>query len=428
MAEAALYGNLVEPQFPFEAAADAFKWIPAYIESVTPRRKRHRGQFFDFTALTNTLLVLVRARTSCMIIRESLDVCQEFVTRLNRALDSLPPHVGATYHRLELVPRRTTIVFITCQRSPRFIRARNLTHHEVGLNLDFGAPGHIFGDNIKNRSIVHVFEIHDSAHTQIMAENVYLDRLEDTCSLNNFYQKRTNLFNCSMIQLGLPYRFSHFWAPSHDNSEEFSCVMQALHPPSSAWWAQNYVYVDSSPYSMACTSASTQFKANWSVLRALYSSIRSYNFTLLQLPARECSEATVKMFDDLRTLFEATEVNYHDIQEGGESPAVVESHEAKLIAELESFDFFRPVSCADEYSLIIPSGIKHFLCTLHELARMWTVRRWQLRQPLVYRIDVGAEGWHDYGHERWCADPLRIKFRKIFSRSFWRDEIIIGPN
>src|SRR5437773_6499860 len=111
MAEAALYGNHNEPRFPFEAAVDAFRWIPDYIDSLTPKRKRHGGQSLEFSVLINILLVVSRARTSTLITNEFLDISLEFCTRLNRALESLPTSTGATHHRIELVPRRRASFF-----------------------------------------------------------------------------------------------------------------------------------------------------------------------------------------------------------------------------------------------------------------------------------------------------------------------------
>lgn len=104
MAEAALYGNLREPQFPFKAAADALKWVPAYIDSLTPERRRHGAQACDFGVLVNTLLVLLRTRTSVLFSNELLDVCSEFVTRL------LKLHIGFTTpkRRCDTLSNRTS--------------------------------------------------------------------------------------------------------------------------------------------------------------------------------------------------------------------------------------------------------------------------------------------------------------------------------
>lgn len=224
-----------------------------------------------------------------------------------------------------------------------------------------------------------------------------------------------------MIQLGMPYRFAHFWRDGN-GEEEVARVMQALNPSSSDWWAQNYVYICYFGYGMTYTSVDTQFRSNWPILRAVYKIISSHIST--NRLVMECSDATEKLSENLYTLFRSNEMNSLDVLNTIDSSAAVSysSLEAKVIAQLESVDLFSPVSCQDDYPMLIRSGLKCFLSALLEFWTTWTMKRWKLREPLEYRVDIGAEKWYDYGHQTWCRDPLRIEFRKIFSKSFWCDK------
>lgn len=409
MAEAALYGNHNELPFPFESAVDAFRWVPRYIDSLTPKRKRHRGQSLEYSMLINILLVVSRARTSTLITNEFLDISLEFSTRLNRSLHSLPRTTGAAHHRIELVPRRHASFFVVCERSPRFIWSRSLSHHEVGLNLDFGAPGHIFGTGIKIQTRLDIFEIHGPASYQITSEIVYLDRVEDIEPINDFYRKRTDLFNQTMIQLAMPYRFMHFWRIN----KELERVMQSSQPPSPEWWAKSYVYICNLAYGMTFVSVDCQFSEHWSTLRAAYNKIISSPPIFM-----ECSEATEKLFGALYILF----------QSNGTRPLLQSSFlqyssDAEIIALLESLELFSPMPCKDDYPIVWRSDLRRFFKSVLEVCRMRIFERWKLREPLVYRLNI-PEVWYDYGHETWCRDPLRLKFRNIFTKSFWCDKVV----
>jgi hypothetical protein len=290
------------------------------------------------------------------------------------------------------------------------------------LNLDYCAAGHfkIGHVGINRRSCVTVFEIHTAAHTPIMAENVYLDQAPDMSLINDFYEKRTELYNETMIQLGMPYRFGHFWA-GENVEEDIAEVMQSLAPPSSEWWAQNYVHIGATfPWCMAYTAADTRFQDNWTIVRRVYQTVSSYKFTQWPI-AIECSNETQKMFDKLYMLFKS---NVHISQDAGSS--LHSSLESQIIAELESLDLFSPVASQHDYPMVIISGLKCFFGAVSELWRMQTSQRWKMREALVYRIGpIGAEGWYDYGHhDCWCYDPLRIKFRMFFSQLFWFDKHI----
>lgn len=61
-------------------------------------------------------------------------VIENFISRLNRALDDVP--AGRHYH-LDIFRLTPWNWFITTKKSPRFIRKRLMTHFECERNLDF---------------------------------------------------------------------------------------------------------------------------------------------------------------------------------------------------------------------------------------------------------------------------------------------------
>jgi hypothetical protein len=418
MAEAALYDNLNEAQFPFQATVDPFKWLPAYIESVTPKRGRHVGQAQHFEALMNTLLVLTGARTSALLTNCVFEPCVDFVIRLNRTLDSIPKDLGATHHQLELVPRKSGLFFVTCKRSPRFNWSRDLTDYEVGLNLDFCGASHFGKSDVKNRLNVQVFEIHQASSVCLTVEAVYLDQISDAQPIYEFFNKRTALWNRSMHQLGMPYRFAHFMRA---NTEDVARVMQSPTPPSPKWWATHYPFIGRTPYQTTYVSADSHFSTHWSFLRAIYNKLATNDF---KYPlAMEYAEETENLFKSLYSFFRSDNTSPDACHAQDSPPALSNADfEGKVMAQLSSIDLYRPVSCNEDYPLMIRSGFKCVLSALMEMLRMRTTERWKLREPLVYNPDMGVDGWNDYGHEQFCDDPLRVEFRQMIFKSFWYDE------
>jgi ribosomal protein L36 len=207
MAEAALYANYSEPQFPFEAAVPALQWVVPYVESLTAKKRRQCYHAAIFQDLLNILLVFTRARTSALLSTEVLEPCSKFIEKLNFTLLSLPVKTGAVHHEIQLVYRRRRTVFVVCKRSPRFIWNRTLSHRDVGFNLDFCGAGHI---NIRESVGVGTFAFHGSDQYYITHEAVYLDGVNDLTPIKEHFNKRTALFNETMNRLGMPYRFAHF--------------------------------------------------------------------------------------------------------------------------------------------------------------------------------------------------------------------------
>jgi len=363
-----------------------------------------------------------------MIVSNVLRVCSDFVSQINSTLNSLPSSSGATHHRLEIVQRTKAAFFVVCSKSPRFIWSRSLTQQDVGRNLDFCGPGHFTRakwDPLRE-ALLQVYEVHDSATFQITNECVFVDESADTSTIDTIFQKRTDLWNSTMKQLELPYRFDGVWYRGNFNRSEIRSIMEAETPPSADWWAQNYPRICFSPFSSTYFSASTQFDTHWLLLRSVYEITSSYEGKYAR--AMQCSEDTEKIFRSLHHLFVSTAIQSDTLDSlemfNDFSNLNVQK---RIVSQVESIELFRPDPddpFPDGYGTCIESsGLKRLLQTFVELIRMYTVERWKLNQPLMYNYDFGVEGWYDYGHGFWCTDPLRtFKFKLLFSRWFWFDK------
>jgi hypothetical protein len=247
MAEQALYGNSMEPAFPFDAVRDQLAWLPRYFtENVS-------NPAFDLEPLLNTVLVFARARTATLQNAASWNRVRRLVKRLNDVTDS----VGASHHKLELV-RRGPFYFVTCSRSPRFNWSVHLTHRDVGRNLDMFAPGHCTPEQRYTKRFVHFIE--ESSMEAIVSEMNLLEYFndDDMDKFLNFNKTRENLFNSTMEALALEYRFKCIvYFP--DVLDGVKSVMESNVPPSSAWWDDHCFYVNGFFFPRVVPSANLAF-------------------------------------------------------------------------------------------------------------------------------------------------------------------------
>jgi hypothetical protein len=180
------------PGFPDTSIADVLRGVET---STKP----------DFSAPYSTHCwfspVLVRPLYS------ALPICPSVKTLL--ILRSLPKEIGARRHEIALVERGHSDVWITCRHSPRFIWKRRLNHHEAGLNLDFAAPGHIRPSRSCPAVTSRIIEVSGSLHADIVTEIIRLDYADDRAmrAVEDFNQRKTALFNSTMVRLNLPHRF-----------------------------------------------------------------------------------------------------------------------------------------------------------------------------------------------------------------------------
>lgn len=364
-------------------------------------------QAVAFQVLMNTILVFTKARTATLLGNEWLDLSTDFVERLNRCLDLLPKSVHGK-GRLQIVPRKIQVFFIVYDDNRRFNWSRTLSHQDVGRNLDFCGQGHIYGEGVKRRFTVTVYAFEGAAQHHITIEGVFLDDVSDISPINSFFDKRTSLYNHTMVQLGLPYKFGHFWRDWHDQ-QQLQRVMSSPTPPTHEWWAANYPFVNQMQFRMSFVSELTLFEQHWSTLTAVYRHLSANPPKLFN----ECSEELDHLFQEMNTYFRSPVIDY---------PSATSStdDQTKLFARFTTFDFV-PVDCQDDLTCIVRSGAKRFIGALLESLRTHTLERQKLRPPLVHMMDLGGK-WESYGHERFSKDPLRLSIKEILTKAFWFDE------
>src|SRR5437773_2483541 len=117
-------------------------------------------------------------------------------------------------------------------------------------------------------AIIH--EISSNAHNRVVGEMIHLDYAVDFTSIERFIERKTSLFNSTMIQLQLPYRFDYCWNIDTSIDRAIGAIMDSKTPPSSEWWRQNYLLLAYIPYDMAYASKDTLVQEYWPVLQAAY--------------------------------------------------------------------------------------------------------------------------------------------------------------
>jgi hypothetical protein len=240
MAELALYGNENEPRFPYELlrgmssyimekklidVGQLSTWLPDYLA----QQPTNIPGCLD--ELLNVILVFARARTSSFQAY-SYDKVRNLVKWLNSAAES----VGASHHKMELVRRGPHSHFITCSKSPRFNWRISLTHRDIGMNLDYFAPGHMLA--LTGIPYCTVYFIEENTLQRVMSEFVSMDCISDSImreKFRRFNRTKENLFNEAMEGFGLDYRFKCVvrWPDSLD------CIKKVLEdptPPPLSWW------------------------------------------------------------------------------------------------------------------------------------------------------------------------------------------------
>ena len=400
MAEAVLYGNNDEPSFPYEAVANAIKWVPEYVQKLTPKRGRNFSQEVLYDILINALLVFCRARTSAMFPNVHVSICNEFVDRLNQTLCALS-NTGATHHHTEIVHRNNNSFFITCSKSPRFIWKQKLDHREVGLNLDYAAAGHI-GPSDGERKGVSICEISGNAHTPISGEVVHFDHIADFASIENFIQLKTSLFNSSMMRLQLPYRFAYFWKPRR-NDENIKITLNSNIPPSPQWWKENYIFLARYPYSMAYASNDTLFHEYWCVITAAFQLAEKLAAIKRPVP-RECPKRVEDLFSKV---YRATQPSALDAPVSPHPSSTTETLIANLLAEIAELELSlqvederTPLERKAEDYVLRRSDLRYSTGIVCEWIKIRTMERGKLRAPLIHS---GVRSWPKDGDERWTA-------------------------
>ena len=288
MAELALYGNNLEPAFPFDLVAPQLSWLPEYLSAADETASK--GSSSKILPLIDTVLVFTRARTSAMYSRNDLPACRSLVRLLNAVLENVGGE--ALHHRLELVRRGNGLFFITCKNSPRFNWKTHLTHIDIGRNLDYSASGHIFLRPFPPRGLNQFIE--RTSMQRLFSEYVLLETLQDNTlneELSRFNAAKEALFNDVMRRLGLPYRFK--WVLSTPSrAESAKSVIASLIPPSQEWWEDNCVFADGNGIpglasSLRYCSLLSKFEKYWPVIQHMYFFLTKYETMSYVTPDRE---------------------------------------------------------------------------------------------------------------------------------------------
>lgn len=423
MAEQALYENQDEPEFPYQVIAPRLLWVADYIEALTFKRGRNGAQSHAYSVLINTLLVFSRARTAALFSNSDLPVCQPFLNRLKLTLRSLPPKIGAGHHQIEIVVRDNHSFFITCSRSPRFIWKQILTHRETGLNLDYAAAGHLGQRDSKGVAIMEISG--QTSLRQIIAEKISLDYVSDMASVEDFIRRRTSLFNSTMSQLNLPYRFDCFWTDANTDDDVFK-VMQSKKPPSSEWWMKNYPFISNLPYSMVICSADTLFEKYWQIIQAIYKFDQSQH-PLFKHPIPV--EYSIDVEDLYKTLYMAMNPRYNsqgtsfqNLKVDLASPGDLLDWVTTVINDLAiDLDKLRLEGTSPTDRNKRKSDLSCQFQRVWETCKIYTVERWKLRTPLYHPV---VQEWPQYGNNQSAVDPPGRKRLSLRMRDFWRDRYI----
>lgn len=271
MAEQALYNNPNEPQFPFEAVRSHLSWLPAFLSEkiVFPPE--------DLEPFLSTILVFGRARTATF----QHQPWWKDISILAKQLNSILRKVNQQRHEIELV-RRGAGFFVTCSRSPRFIWKACLTHREVGRNLDFFAPGHVY----PHEPSLAVHFVETSLGEIIMAEVVLVNPLKNSTvrkEFERFNSQREALYNDTMEKLGLSYRFKCFVTYRPDIEMSIPRSLAETEPPSSDWWNENWFYVNAWFVPEAIVESTftfcgprTQHEPYWPLLQLMFAFVKKY--------------------------------------------------------------------------------------------------------------------------------------------------------
>ena len=421
MAEAALYSNFGEPPFPSELVGDALSWVPAYIDRQCTKRGRNIYQARRFDALLNTLLVFTRARTSALFGTADMSLCQDFANRLNEILRSLPKEIGARRQEIELVERGHSDVWIICRHSPRFIWKRRLHHHEAGLNLDFAAPGHIRPTGSRSCPAVtsRIIEVSGPLHADIVTEIIRLHYVDDRAmhAVEEFNQRKTALFNTTMIRLNLPYRFDHFLSSS-ETVQHVAETMKSATPPSSEWWHAHYYFVGHVlPYKMTFCSRESRFELYWQVIQQVYDFEENLPFYQL---VPEFSEDLEKVLGIMYR--NAQPYVPHSISTSSFtplSPAELSPQISELLRSLvidneqllSGFPFDRT------YEDIRRSGVYCLWKAISEWCKLHVLERWKLYVPMS---SSHMEKWPAEGNELLLSGPPDKNPILLRIKDFWK--------
>ena len=381
MAEKALYGNDLEPAFPFEAVAPRLEWLSSVLSNAADDTRLR---------LLDTILVFSRARTSMMHDRSKLAECKSMMLRLNSVLEDIGG--DSLHHRMELV-ERGDVFFITCKNSPRFNWKTHLTYLEVGQNLDYASAGHVFFPPIPPRGWNIFVERHSMK--DLFAESFLVDFLDDADGkhkLMDFNLQKEKMFNEVMEKFGIGYRVKWFMV-TPSMAMDAAMVMEKEDPPSAKWWEDNCIFVSGNgigpmPPLARFISFNVKFVPYWGLIRHMYIFIQKYESVVSQDPAHYL-DGLSDVYHSVRRLYDDVQTQLEREMPGEEFVNFFEHVVEITTGLLQELD--RRISRGEVKLLRIPnSRLRHAWKRLRwlpkairENIRVHLFYRWKLRKPLT---------------------------------------------
>jgi hypothetical protein len=402
MAEEALYGNPLEPKFPFHLVAPRLVWLPAYLSAANTSPSTESSHLNSATIpLIDVVLVLARARTSAMHSMEHFTACHSLATLLNAELQAIGEE--ARYHRLEIVRRGSSLFFVTCVNSARFNWRTHLTHLDVGRNLDYLAAGHVFSPPYPPRALCQFIE--RTSMKRVAGEFALLEALDDDVvrqRLVDFNNTKQALFNDVMERFGLRYRFKSILITSQAAERAHSVVTANGPPPDKDWWEENCIFVDGAgmsgipPALRSCTFDS-KFHRYWPLIQHMHRFLPKYYWLECRsIAARSGPEywatgdrifANVRRFlvedrtnEEFQSFFERVRMELDDLlKAAGVTSREISQKPGWLVEAKHVFAGYVNSWVA------LPSLI------LEEI-KLRTFQRWKLRTPLIYDAIPAPKG------------------------------------
>lgn len=311
MAETALCNQKHEKEFPYDRLANHLTWLPQYIESITPRKTIRLNQLYIYTIFMDIILVMTRARTSSFHC-----YYRKFFTKIIKRLNGILESIDAKEYCLCIVSRCSedgSSYFITQKNNGQFIWKRDITWHEMAVNLDFYAAGRYSSceESVTERkAISKIVEISGSCMVPVVTEASYLNHRNeyDIKNFESFNLEKEKLFNKTMTRLKLPYRFKSV-LETIDKEDQLRNIIASQFPPSTEWWESNYCFVNGlhkNRHLLFC-SADSKFNEYWMVVQAMYQwvdKLPKYSTARTQI----WSKISI-LYDEIRTLLRNDENN-----------------------------------------------------------------------------------------------------------------------
>lgn len=408
MAERVLYGCSLDQEVDLSQLVDRLSWLPGFLAASEPSiptcaNYRETGLF---GSLLSIVLVFGGARTATLQNASRIKSFRLLVRRLNSVLAKNE----WTLH-LDCVYRRGTL-FITRTHSPRFDWSIRLTNIQIGRNLDYFAAGHMFNAPFPDRGWL--FFIEKNTMAMISVEAILLESLSNLDFYNelvSFSNRKEQLMNETMQQLGLKYRFQWILNTPERTQALENFMKQSLLPPTDEWWESHFVEIDFPtayvlrPHITYFARNQTRFREHWPLLRFLYFFSVKYVLSEYREINKYCD---FDYWETIKTIFGEVELalitKEFDIHEATKYCEEIKTRLQPLITAADSFMAVRPEPSAFP-ELYLPWAFKlqraffdawYWVEMAGEGVKICLFQRWKLRKPRIHVRPPLPPGTVDY--------------------------------